>query len=141
MCWRNYTSPLKKLIAEENIPIFKVCIKDPLDFLNTVESYFMSHCYQLETVYKLDCITPRDANGYFEINAGFHSYLAGCLFRRDVLNVVWILSPQPRRWVCSYERNNTVKVGGYIPKGSEYYVNGDGECVSDSICLTKIEEW
>jgi hypothetical protein len=135
MCWRSYNKPLKKLIAEENVPIFKVCIKDPLDFSNTVESYVMRHCYQLETVYKLNCITPRDANDHFEIDEGFHSYLAGCTFKHNM-----VFSIPPMRWICSYKYYAAIKVSGYIPKGSEYYVNKDGECVSNSICLTKIEE-
>lgn len=135
MCWRNYNKPLKKLIAEENVPIFKVCTKSSR-FSNTVASYFRDYYYQLGVVYKLSYITPREVNFHFEIDEGFHSYLAGCTFKHNI-----VFSTPPMRWVCSYNScYDPIKVSGYIPKGSEYYVNEDGECVSNSICLTAIEE-
>lgn len=138
MCWITYDKPLKKSIAKENIPIFKVCTKSHR-FLNTVESYFKDYYYQLGIVYELSCITPYEINDHFEINEGFHSYLTNCRFVHDVFDNIWILGTSSVRYICSYE-SRAIKVSGYILKGSEYYVNEDGECVSNSICLTKIEE-
>lgn len=138
MCWITFDKPLKKSIAEKDIPIFKVCTKSAR-FLNTVRSYFKDYYYQLGIVYELSCIIPIEINDHFEIDEGFHSYLASCIFKHDVFDNIWIISTRSMRYVCSYESRG-IKVSGYIPKGSEYYVNEDGECVSNSICLTKIRE-
>lgn len=139
MCWMTYDKPLKKSIAKENVPIFKVCTKS-IRFSNTVESYFRDYHYQLGIVYESSNITPNEVNCHFEINEGFHSYLTGCTYRHDVFDNIWVLSASLTRYIGSYE-SRAIKVSGYIPKGSEYYVNEDGECVSNSICLTKIEEF
>ena len=139
MCWITFDKPLKKSIAEKDIPIFKVCTKSAR-FLNTVRSYFKDYYYQLGIVYELSCIIPLEINDCFEIDEGFHSYLANCcVFTHDVFDDLWVRTKLSMRYLCYYD-SRAIKVSGYIPKGSEYYVNEDGECVSNAICLTSIEE-
>ena len=112
MCWST-TEPPKKLIAEEDIPIFKVCVESSrISDGTVVYSYFKYFPYNINEVYKLNGqILPCNKGNCTEIDRGYHSYL---------------------------ETECKFKVSGYIPKGSEYYVNEYGECVSNSICLTKI---
>lgn len=139
MCWTTFIAP-NKLIAEEDIPIFKVCIKSPqITDVSVVCSYFENYCYHINKVYKLDGqILPYPRSGAIDIHWGYHSYLeTECKFEKYPVFDQWAVMNKNSQYVCAY-KNYAIKVSGYIPKGSEYYVNEQGECVSNSICLTKI---
>jgi hypothetical protein len=124
-------------IAKEDIEIFKICetFSD-----NIVKSYYRDVPYTLGKIYKMSIpievckVVTFDFS--FQINKGFHSYAKECVVR-------------PFAYYCSIEifhrdtnigtyHNNTIKVKGYIPKGTKYYINKFGECVSEAICLTEI---
>lgn len=139
MCWST-TKPPKKLIAKEDIPIFKVCTESAI--IHTVNSYFKYYKYRLNVVHKLTdklftYIVPDSTTC---IDVGYHSYLTSkCGYIRDFSKRVTIIDDKGHP-ICSYG-TYVLKVSGYIPKDSEYYINEQGECVSNSICLTKVEEW
>lgn len=143
MCWVT-SKPPERLIAKENIPIFKVCAESAK--INTVNSYFKYYKYELNTIYKLNnkiltfIVTASTGTKHTCINAGYHSYLTGkCNFIKDSAGCISVTDAKGL-FLYSYGAY-VIKVAGYIPKGSEYYINEQGECVSDSIYLTKIEEW
>ena len=65
----------------------------------------------------------------YEIKQDYHNY--------EIIGIPSFVERQECNYVQWYKVYSCECI---IPKGSEYYVNGDGECVSNSICLTKIEE-
>lgn len=143
MCWITFEPP-KRLTAEENIPIFKVCTESIT--IDTVNSYFKYYKYELNIVHRLTDkistynVTASTGAVHTCIDAGYHSYLTNkCNFVKDSAGRVTVVDDKGQ-FLCSYGAY-VLKVAGYIPKDSEYYVNEQGECVSDSICLTKVEEW
>ncbi len=141
MCWTTFESP-ERLIAEEDIPIFKVCVEaSEITDHAAVYSYFKQYPYKLDKVYKLDRRLSLDLRlkaRAVDIYYGYHSYLeTECSFEKYPVFDQWAVMYKDSRYLCAYE-HFAVKVSGYIPKGSEYYVNEQGECVSNSICLTKI---
>lgn len=140
MCWST-TEPPKRLIAEEDIPIFKVCVESSrISDGTVVYSYFKYFPYNINEVYKLNGqILPCNKGNCTEIDRGYHSYLeTECKFEEYQPFSRWVVRDKDLRYVCAYE-HCAIKVSGYIPKDSEYYVNEQGECVSNSICLTRIE--
>lgn len=145
MCWSTFKTA-NKLIAEENIPIFKVCVKaSRLSDGTAVYSYFKYYRYKFNTVYKLtDKIVTYNviaSTGAIHtcIDAGYHSYLTSkCSFVKDFTGRASVIDNKGLRY---FYGEHALKASGYIPKGSEYYVNEQGECVSNSICLTKVEGW
>lgn len=139
MCWTTFKTA-NKLIAEKDIPIFKVCVESSrISDGTVVYSYFKHYDYDLNKVYKLDGqLSLNIRPSAIDIHQGYHSYLeTECKFERHSVFNQWIVLDKDSRYVCTYE-GHSVRVSGYIPKGSEYYVNEYGECVSNSICLTKI---
>ncbi len=139
MCWTTFEPP-KRLIAEEDIPIFKVCVESAKITDGTVVySYFEYYPYDINKVYKLsDKITLYKRPATTNIYRGYHSYLeTECKFEKYPIFDQWVVRDKNLQYICSYKYFG-IKVSGYIPKGSEYYVNEQGECVSNSICLTKI---
>lgn len=139
MCWTTFEKTPKKLVAKEDILIFKVCVKSLK--ANEVCSYFKYHYYDINKVYILNDQIILDKGTYStNIYKGYHSYLeTECKFEKYPVFDQWAVMNKNSRYICAYERY-AIKVSGYIPKGSEYYVNEQGECVSNAICLTKIEK-
>lgn len=136
MCW--ISSEVIPRIAEEDIEIFKMC--EGVE-ANEVESYYRLCFYTLNHVYKLispivvelrEDILPNK----FAINKGFHSYIKECTIRTSsIYKSAEILY----NGICVDTYNDyAIKVKGYIPKGTKYYINNNGECVSEAICLTEI---
>ena len=136
MCWTN-NFKIAVCTADKDIPIFKICHYLDNTSLCSYYSYFE---YELNKVYKLEEKLSLYYNDYmmqYEISKGFHSYDKSCSVNKKPSALT----------IVSYYRDlldnynpHCVKVRGYIPKGSHYYLNTIGEYVSDSICLTKIEK-
>lgn len=136
MCW--ISSEAIPHIAEEDIEIFKICEGIEAD---EVESYYRLYFYKLNQVYKLVCpivvefredILPNK----FAINRGFHSYIKECTIR---ISSIYKSAEVLYNGTCIESYNDyAIKVKGYIPKGTKYYINNNGECVSEAICLTEI---
>ena len=143
MCWTTFIKTPKKLVAKEDVLVFKVCVKSSRvnNGSTVVYSYFKYHSYDINKIYILDDQIILDKGTYStNIYKGYHSYLeTECKFEKYPVFDQWAVMNKNSRYICAYERY-AIKVSGYIPKGSEYYVNEWGECVSNSICLTKIEK-
>lgn len=84
MCWTTFKTP-NKLIAEEDIPIFKVCVESSrINDGTVVYSYFKYCSYDINKVYTLADQIVLDVGTYStSIYRGYHSYLATeCKFKK-----------------------------------------------------------
>lgn len=144
MCWKtNQNIFLRPIKTKGDIPIFKICryIHDE----DCILSFHQDFLYKLNKVYTLedsditlviptvDWTTTRAS-----IYKGFHSYTNDCRLYDNLFGLMYVLGINAERIGC-YGKEQLAKVFGYIPKGSTYYVNENGECVSSAICLTKME--
>lgn len=139
MCWRTKQNIfLRPIKTKGDIPIFKICryIRNE----DYILSFHQDFLYNLNKVYTLE--TP-----YIDLNwttttasiyEGFHSYITDCKLYDNLVGHLYVMGINAERIGC-YPKSQVVKVFGYIPKGSTYYINENGECVSNLICLTKIE--
>ena len=131
MCWIT-KKPIVSLTAEEDIPVFKVC-RNSLS--GKICSFFKFYDYSLNLLYTQS--KPLRIKAINSIEEGFHSYSSKCVaeIQGSVLYIKFknmeVFSYPYYDWV--------ILVKGIIPKGSEYLINELGECVSNSIYLTKIE--
>lgn len=129
MCWESNTIPIKQ-VAEENIPIYKICRGH-----DKIRAYFhIDYIYTLNKVYKQDePIIVEEVRCYFfkkyTIDKAFHSYLASCKMRSEEKGSAKVCH-------ASYRSSFLLYVMGYIPIGTTYYVNEEGEVASDEIILT-----
>ena len=140
MCWTTFIYPHIQ-IATENIPVYKIVDKKKgFWFWSTFSSYYYGFTYKLHKRYseKLGRIWD-PCTGLYAIDEGIHSY-------HNTLTRI-STSKYGDRWIRSFNgeildnyctlARTIVKVQGYIPKGSKYYLNEDGEYVSEQIVLTK----
>ena len=139
MCWTTSIYPHIKL-ATENIPVYKIVDKTGgFWFWSTFSSYYYGFTYKLHKTYseKLGAIHDLRTELY-AINEGIHSY-------HNTLTKI-STSKYGDKWVNDFNGyildnycrlGNVVKVQGYIPKGSKYYLNENGEYISEQIVLTK----
>lgn len=136
MCWVTQDDPVK-MVAEENIPVFKYVFTDDL-----LSYYFKEHKYVIGEVlytilgYTYPVIGLRGAQS---IGRGFHSYGITCVIREfdRSLNVY---PPHQRYHIGSYNLYKLRRIECTIPKGSHYYVNEDMEYVSDKIIVNRISK-
>lgn len=135
MCWTNHLK-IAACVADKDIPVFKIC--HYLDSTSICGYYTYFH-YELNKVYELEKELVLCHNSYtnkYEISAGFHSYNKNCsATKRD--NILKVTSHQGD--LLDNYNPWCIKVCGYIPKGSHYYLNDRGEYVSDAIFLIAIE--
>ena len=129
MCWTT-KKPIVRRIAEEDVPVFKVC----RDLSGQICSFFKFYDYSLNLLYTHR--EPLRIRAINSIEEGFHSYSSQCTVttQGSVLHIKF-----ENKEVFSYPCYDwVILVKGIIPKGSEYLINELGECVSNSIYLTKI---
>lgn len=129
MCWVAYGTPLE-LTAEVDIPILKVGVEDG----NIMVSPYTKFSYELGKIYKMDKINPTYFKNHCIIHEGFHSYdprelqlyreFWGIIVAKGILR-----QERYPAWMHVFE--------GFIPRGSHYYLNMNGELVSDGICINK----
>ena len=141
MCWTTSIRPQLK-IATENIPVYKIVDKiGGFWFWSTFKSYYQNFIYKLHKIYseKIGEICSDDEE-FYSIDKGIHSYHN--TFTKISVGKhgeIWI--DESNGDVIGYyfqsSCRNVVKVQGYIPKGSKYYLNEYGEYVSEQIVLTK----
>lgn len=145
MCWKtNQNIFLQSIKTKGNIPIFKVCryIHDE----KYVLSFHQDFLYNLNKVYTLEdsnvtlVIPTVDwTTTVASIHKGFHSYITDCKLYDNLVGHIYVMGINAEHIGC-YDKSHAVKVFGYIPKGSTYYINEKGECVSNSIYLTEIKK-
>lgn len=149
MCWTSETKPLIKT-AEENIPIFKMCVY----YSNyAVGAYYRKHKYELKREYVCDDAfneEPERRNypsGMLEylIRKGFHSYDPNTVnVKNGEYYATYHVREGIKQCIGAYPKyyladRRLVRVNGYIPKGTRYYLNEKGEYVSEGIVLTDIQ--
>lgn len=145
MCWLSNNKPAIK-VAEENIPIFKICMK-MLSKEDCVQSYYWEFVYHLNREYDIfeeDGVNALDycqlLDNRYRIDVGFHSYGINVILRVNN-NGDTMFVETPRIVIDSYYKTKKViRVNGYIPKGANYVTNEQGEYVSNKIVLTDIQE-
>ena len=148
MCWRTYKIAEKKT-AKEDIPVFKIMYP-------SCKSIYYLKGYELDVLYTSELDSPIQTYDYygrgnFIVNRGFHSYLKESVKTlrnepQDLNGTFTSLNHYFHTLVIVSEKNHMldnlsllnnsyIKVSGIIPKGSKYYLNEDGEIVSDQIIL------
>ena len=133
MCWKSKLVP-KRLVAKRDIPITKILAP------NMCAYFFRGFQYDLHKQYltelkepRWDCVLDK-----YIINHGFHSYSKKVKMAIDE-DYIHVFYPSCGVALAVYSSVANI-VNGIIPKGSHYYLNDDGEYVSDSIIITKIQE-
>ena len=137
MCWLTYKEENNECkVATEDIPIYKI-------LYTTLQSIYRFHEYSLNKVYNLVMAKrayeiPSKINGSsYSITFGFHSYSSEMTYiRRCSKQVFWVCESKGTR--LDTFASNMIRVNGFIPKGSHYFLNEKGEYVSDSIVLTEV---
>jgi len=127
---------MNKQISDGHVKVFKICnyISDRKKIVITGYFYRLFE-YKLRRKYKTQL--GIDYLFYNRVFEGFHSYSPDiCHAENEVLHKVIRLKDNT---VIGVYGRESVVVEGYIPKGGIYYVNEQGEIVSDSIVLTKIK--
>lgn len=144
MCWKTKQDIfLQSIETKGDIPVFKIC--RPTRDENCTISFHQDFPYNLNKVYTLKApdmtlVSPTVnwTTTIASIYEGFHSYITDCKLYDNLVGHVYVMGINAERIGC-YAKSQVVKVFGYIPKGSTYYINEKGECVSNSICLTEIK--
>ena len=154
MCWTKHTSSLPPipLVSDGNVKIFKVC---KMRQGNLCGYYYTSFNYILGKEYQTDMDVSYVANYKQYIgNQGFHSYDAskckvnpldfGDIFGRvQRVNMEVVKRFEHSLYRIAYYQlkvkdEPAYLIEGYLPKGTQYYVNEYGEIISNKIVLTKI---
>lgn len=135
MSWISYNIPIKK-IATEDITCYKLFRRDSIIWKKTNSQKIIEKLISICTVYtyipykenpKVNLTYLKTSVWFWDdfynyrINEGYHSYETLDRVKKDTT-------------FCDKDRRFIVKC--IIPKGSEYYVNGDHEIVSSSIIVT-----
>lgn len=133
MCWISEEIP-KRQIADNDIPVFKMLRKGHFDGI-FVSPYF-GFIYAVGKVYsKKNPITIVGGITNFMIKEGYHSYSSKTVIVYNRSAVYSTDNGKVDILLDCYEE--CTEVSGYIPRGSVYYLNNQGEYVSDKIVLVK----
>lgn len=150
MCWVSFKEP-KLHRAQRIIPVYKVLYICPPKHMNEKKTVFISpfryveynpgkmHCSDLEGIEESLYERP------YEVRYGIHSYMSNMVVlkkeiygTRQLVHVSCITTRFVKnRFNLHTMGMNQVIVKGYIPKGGLYYVNRNGEVVSDTLVLRK----
>lgn len=142
MCW--ISNKAIKQIAKEDIPVFKIVKQCSwLKQDDCLLSLFENFKYKEGETYTADIVIreieyPNEVD--YEISEGLHSYSPDC---RIIVGLDYddkrhaVVVPKNDNLVLSgfiiYSDITIIKVNCIIPKGAEYYVNENGEYVSNMI--------
>lgn len=144
MCWACKTAVLREVPKGEKFPVYKIMTLKKGFIFDKLLSYYKGFEYKLRSLSTSKLESPFHwlGSGLYTIDRGIHSYS----MENDTIckeNLITVLNKSNR--VISYpihpiasKKYLNVKVLGYIPEGGKYYINENGECVSDKIILTKI---
>lgn len=138
MCWISEVA--KKLIATENLPIYKVLEYNIIT--EELYSYYYHMKYELGVLYSSD-VNPYKVSGGTVINQGLHCYSINCVFRQRTDAVILcasIFEPSVKFAKLFNDRGSyrVVVARGYIPTGATYYINDSREIVTTKLVLTDV---
>lgn len=140
MCWKSNVA--HEYMVNKPIKVFKILFSKSND--NTYESLIQGFHYELNKLYKLEKEIEVSYNGISNIiNEGFHSYSFYYGIEKKAFgNNKLIGLVIPGQCIDSYRPNDLSIIECEIPKGAIYYLNGNGEYVSDQIILKRVvAEW
>lgn len=156
MCWTICQKKAPRVrIAKDDIKVYKILMvqKCDNDLCKYVAPYYEKFCYEIGKVYSADKIEViyNEDEGFpcYFIEYGFHSYSPDCnvdifhSFFYGVYNKT--IRIYPRKSVkegLDYWRDSLAKEFGIfeatIPAGSRYYINPNGEMVSNCLRVDKL---
>jgi hypothetical protein len=141
MCWKSSKKPKLYTVPKgKKVQVYKIMsLKRRFFFFKKLFSYFLKCEYKLNQVYFSDIYISKFYAGKYYIQKGIHSYSV-----RDTS----ILAERPYYIkvmngyipIGIYFLGSIVKVYGYLPEGTQYYINELGEIVSNKIILTNYEK-
>jgi len=131
MCWTSVKIPKLK-VAKYNIPVFKVM--SLTSKADTLSSIYMGFNYEIGKEYT-STIGEVFGSPVYCIDEGFHSYSLGCTVSA-IGKLTMVFASKTVHQLDVYG-SETILVKCIIPKGSSYYLNENGEYVSNKIKLLK----
>ena len=137
MCWISRINNIIR-VAEEDIECFKIVRLNSGKIL----SYFQEFEYSIDSLYSIKTslkIYKKDYFGYV-ITEGFHSYSKSSNINPKASLGFFIVTSYRNAILEYYSKEIALIAKCIIPKGSEFIMNEDGEIVSTSIIIKKIEE-
>ena len=140
MCWRKY-STIKPfaLTAEKDIQCFKVVLTFST-LPNTILSPYNYFRYEIGQEYHLEEeIKVLTSAAAYEIYQGFHSYSEEVEFRIDKDEYQIKFGPKKIDWFPLSMGSGINILKCIIPEGSEYFLNDQGEYVSNCIKPIKLK--
>lgn len=138
MCWTSQQQPVA-MIATKDISVYKIMKV----FGGEIYSYYHSFRYELNSTYKGKLGNPHKCSNFwcgerYEIDKGYHSYSS---------ELTEITYPEGFRQICVKDANPIIDLDTYctgivvqcaIPKGARYYLNENGEYVSNQIIIKNV---
>ena len=149
MCWTATTGKeYEEYIANNNIPVMKLVNIAPF---NTIYSYFRDFEYELNHIYRVDNfgLDIEVIANVIYIKRGFHSYstkikiekatkvrngFEGIIVRHESI----IVDTLPANCYVHTLKTNLAIADCIIPKGAHYFLNNNGEYVSDKIKIINV---
>lgn len=128
MCWFIDKNKILPLVANEDIEVIKVVLKNgKTPFLN----YIVAFNERLPKV----SIVPQYGSRLAMIEAGYHSYSKKIVITEQLATFTVTSSVLTLNGFCDYQKDSCF-YKAYIPKGTTYYENDNGEIVSESLIVT-----
>lgn len=143
MCWISTRKDGKAIakVAKKDIPIIKIGHRVFNKFVSAKYAYE----YNMGELQKHIKIEPIDGTRYFEnyyIEEGYHFYKPEMIYlkmHKSYLSMLMVSSRLSAFFHCRHLITETsCVVKGYIPRGTIYYLNANGEGVAEQIVLTEM---
>ena len=133
MCWCSSTLVTRNS-GDEKVLIYKVL---GLNY-GILKAYFYNDfMYILDHIYEAKINPEYPTSNRYVINQGLHCYSAKCKFKYNYSSVSVMCTTEARRYPDSFY-TKAVVAKGYIPPNTKYYINEEGEIVTESLVLTEI---
>ena len=138
MCWSSKGKTIEecKKVAQKDILVRKIMVKETNSY-GLYDSYFQHATYEVGETYNESNINNNHQIEcrWMAIARGLHSYSPKCILRQPkYTSLLYVESIDGKHTLEIYSmRVGIVLVDCIIPKGTVYYVNEDGEYVSESI--------
>ena len=136
MCWIGETVEEKTMkVASSDIRVRKVLNKDGDNVYSSPISKFYTNkvfTWKMGCEYKTQLSRTERSYGYFLINNGFHSCQKIGMYKSKSKYIKYYWGINSKSLIMR-KNDGHVLCDFVIPKGAQYYVNADGEYVSDRI--------